>query len=121
MRFLVDADLGQAVLQLLLDRGHDAARAATLLPPGTPDPDVARLALRDSRHLVTGDRNFVWQMVRAKLPFERAILDLRPAEPAHARHFVALLARVLDERTIEDGFHYIVEPARTRVARLPCP
>lgn len=58
-RFLVDEDTDIGCVAELIDRGFDAVSVRTALGKGTPDPAVAAYANRESRILITADRDFL--------------------------------------------------------------
>lgn len=60
MKLIVDAQLPRRLARWLAARGHDALHTLDLEEGNrTPDVDIARLALRENRILVTKDSDFV--------------------------------------------------------------
>ncbi len=54
MKFLIDEDVPAGLVKFLMSVGHDAVRVA----PASPDPEIAKRAMRESRILVTLDKDF---------------------------------------------------------------
>lgn len=59
MRFLVDAQLPEALCRWLVERGHDAAYVGAMLPGETPDREVAAYAAAGGYILISKDEDFV--------------------------------------------------------------
>jgi hypothetical protein len=60
MKFIVDAQLPRRLARELVAAGHDVAHALELpLGNRTPDGDIAALAVREGRVVVTKDSDFV--------------------------------------------------------------
>jgi predicted nuclease of predicted toxin-antitoxin system len=58
MRFLVDAQLPPALVQLLREHGHDAVHVTEIGPADTSDSDLWRYALEHDSAIVTKDEDF---------------------------------------------------------------
>lgn len=69
MKLLIDAQLPRRLAQDLRAAGHDAVHVFDL-PAGnrTPDPELAALAHRESRIMVTKDADFVAAFWLRRLP-----------------------------------------------------
>ena len=67
MKFLVDAQLPPGVCAGLAARGHDGVHVFDLLPGQTPDNEIADLAIRLGRILITKDDAFVERHARPGL------------------------------------------------------
>lgn len=59
MRFLIDAQLPQALAQWFEERGHEAAHVRDVLGGQAPDHDIADHARHNDLVLVTKDDDFV--------------------------------------------------------------
>jgi predicted nuclease of predicted toxin-antitoxin system len=57
MRFLLDQSAEARIGTALNDQGHDATRVGRDRPPGLPDEEVLAIAVRESRVLITNDRD----------------------------------------------------------------
>ena len=91
MKFLVDEDVPVRLLRMLRAAGHDAQRVT----PATSDRDIAALARRERRVLVTLDKDFA--TLFAASPTDLTIVHIRvhpPAAPAICDAFQTLLERV---------------------------
>ena len=120
MRILLNANLGREVQRWLRVRGHDVERVQAVLGPGIPDPEVARFAAIQRRHLITLDMNLYQELVRAEQRFPLALVSLRRAGLADASStYVRLLERLLAEHPDWiDGHYYIVTPGGVRIRNL---
>lgn len=64
MRLLADENIPDELVDLLRDKGYDI----TAVPPGSVDPDIALLAKRQRRILLTQDKDFaniIWYPPRS--------------------------------------------------------
>lgn len=57
MKFLADENIEQPIVTALRKQGHNVLYAIDL-PPGTADDDILTLAHRESRILITNDKDF---------------------------------------------------------------
>ena len=92
MRFLVDECTGPAVAQWLRERGHDVF-SVFQSTPGIGDFDVLRLAVAESRILVTNDKDFGEAIFRDRQP-HRGVVLLRLEDETSASK-IAVLERLL--------------------------
>jgi predicted nuclease of predicted toxin-antitoxin system len=58
MRLLVDANMPRQIAERLATLGHDAIDSRQVLPASAPDSDVASLARRECRIILTRDIGF---------------------------------------------------------------
>jgi predicted nuclease of predicted toxin-antitoxin system len=58
MRFLVDAQLPPALVQLLREHGHEAVHVTEIGPADTSDSDLWRYALEHDAAIITKDEDF---------------------------------------------------------------
>ena len=69
MKFLVDAQLPRRIARELAASGHEASHTLDLpLGNRTPDADIAALAAREGRVVVTKDSDFVTTFLLHGLP-----------------------------------------------------
>lgn len=118
MRILPNANLGPVVQEFLIGAGHDTLRVAELVDTSTPDPEIALLALRESRHLVTNDRGFVEQMREAGVEFTQALVVIPVIRPSNQAYVTALDHLLRREPTWHPGMLYIVRPPDIRIREL---
>jgi hypothetical protein len=116
MRFLADENFPRAAVAALEAAGHDIAWVR-LRAPGAADADGLAAAVRESRILLTFDKDFGELAARSALPAGCGVVLFRVptprAEPAGER----LAARI----TARDGWngHFsVIEPGRVRMRRL---
>ncbi len=58
MRFLVDADVPKAIVDVLRSEGHDVVYAATELPQKTQDATMLAQAVAERRLLIVADKDY---------------------------------------------------------------
>lgn len=58
MKFLLDESADARLRHFLQEQGHDVTRIAADFPAGLSDDEVLRIAYREGRILVVGDRGF---------------------------------------------------------------
>lgn len=58
LAFLSDHNVPVSVGHFLVEKGHDVARVADLMPANSPDPVVATAAIKAGRILISWDRDF---------------------------------------------------------------
>jgi predicted nuclease of predicted toxin-antitoxin system len=116
MRYLADENFpGDAVAQLK-SAGHDVIwiREAA---PGISDAEIVAWAERESRIILTFDKDFGELAWRAGLPSTSGIVLFRLPMAAAADIGADLAAR-LDERNDWAGHFTVIEPGRVRMRRL---
>lgn len=83
MKLLHDVHIGRLITNWLIGEGHDVTRASDL-PPRTPDEEILRMAWRQSRIVMTSDKDFGELVFRIGIPSGGVIL-LRIEFPASRR------------------------------------
>ena len=118
MRFLADENFPLASVWRLRDAGHDALAASEIMP-GAKDENVLAFATRDSRILVTFDRDYGELIYRRGKPAPVGVVYLRfvPAGPDQPAEIVLGLNQVEGLRL--DGRYTVVDPPRIRQRPLP--
>jgi predicted nuclease of predicted toxin-antitoxin system len=118
MRFLTNENFPLASVRALRAAGHDVV---SILEgwSGAADPAVLERAVRESRVLVTFDRDYGELVYRRNLPAPSGILYLRfaPQDPDEAAKILLELGRLPDLRL--EGFYTVVERERIRQRPLP--
>jgi len=105
MRFLLDAMLPRRLARRLVASGHDAVHTLDL-PSGnrTPDRDIAALADRDARAVMTKDADFVSSHVIAGRPSRLVLISTgNIGNDALERRLFEHLA-VIEQALMEGGF-----------------
>lgn len=117
MRFLADENIPVAVIDALTARGHDVQRSARLAR-GAADKDIVMAANRESRVLLTFDKDFGEIAVRLGLVARSGIILLRfvPRDPLDA---ATVVVSAVAARQDWAGHFAVVERARIRMRRLP--
>src|SRR5688572_11659105 len=102
MKFLIDANSPRALCALLSAMGHDAIHALDLQMGAAPDTEIAALAKRESRCLIT--RDFDFSDIRSYPPGQYSglvVLDL--PDTATAATICAMMKPVFEDHSIING------------------
>ena len=116
MRLLVDECVDRAVVQGLIEAGHDLVR----LPParlGTADLDVAAYAIEIGRIVLTQDYDFGEIAVRHGLAVPGVLLLACQSLPMNER-VPRVVASAGEAAELYEGHLTIIEPGRTRRRKL---
>lgn len=115
MRFLADESCDFTVVRALRVAGHDV-KAVVDVKPRADDETVIRLALSDSRVLLTEDKDF-GQLVFASAVKSPGVVFLR--FPGHARQTMARTVVELVAAGEEkiNGRFVVVQPGRIRISQ----
>jgi predicted nuclease of predicted toxin-antitoxin system len=117
MRFLADENFPGAAVDALARAGHDVAWIAKIAP-GMPDSEVLRSAARESRVILTFDKDFGDLARGASLPAACGVVLFRLPMPPSAE-VGARLANLIDNRSDWFGHFSVIEPDRVRMRLLP--
>jgi predicted nuclease of predicted toxin-antitoxin system len=115
MRFLVDESAGKRLSDLLVQSGQDSVFVGDVMA-GATDEDVLARAEKESRILITDDKDFGELVFRLNRPVSGVIL-LRGVEASPSRRF-ELLSKLLRKRNLEGSF-VSIRKDRIRVRKLP--
>ena len=111
MKFLIDEDIPVKLLKELIAQGHDAVRVA----PGSADLEIAQLAKRENRILITLDKDFSNTAIFP--PAEFNIVQIRihpPFAPVIISAFQKLLQSIPPEKF--KGLLILLEAGNIRVS-----
>ncbi len=115
MKFIVDAHLPLGVCDLLKRAGHDAIHTRNLpLANKTPDRDIAAIAEKESRVVISKDNDFYYSHVLHRRPRQLVIVR---AGNLRLRDVVALFAKHLPEIESALKTDSLIELHRTHVLR----
>jgi predicted nuclease of predicted toxin-antitoxin system len=117
MRWLCNENNPRALVEALIAAGHDAQWVRTT-SPGATDEAVLACAARESRTLLTCDKDFGELAARSPSPPSSGIVLLRVALYPVDRTAPAI-AMMLSARTDWADHFSVSEPARIRMRRLP--
>lgn len=117
MRFLADESCDFALVRALQGAGHDVASIARITP-GADDALVIELALRDTRILLTEDKDFGQLVFAAGAASVGVILIRFPAgrRTSMVEAVTTLVATHADQ--VSSRF-VVVEPGRIRISGQP--
>jgi predicted nuclease of predicted toxin-antitoxin system len=117
MRFLANENFPGDAVQELKKAGHDVIWVRTVAP-GSKDEDILAWAGRESRVLLTFDKDFGELAWRTGLPVTSGIILFRLPMPPAANVGTSLAGRV-GERDDWIGHFAVIEPGRVRMRPLP--
>jgi hypothetical protein len=116
MRFLANENFPAAAVSVLKSAGHDIVWVRTVAP-GTSDPEILAWAARESRILLTFDKDF-GELARASaLPADCGVVLFRIPMPKPS-DVGARLADLITARDDWAGHFSVVEPGRVRMRVL---
>ena len=114
MLFLADGSCDFVIVRALRAAGYDV-KAVSDIAPGVPDEEVINLAVRESRALLTEDKDF-GQLVYASAAESPGVMLIR--FPANTRKNIATIVVEFIERNTEKikGHFIVVQPGRIRIS-----
>lgn len=116
MRFLANENFPGDAVTALESAGHDIVWVRTAAP-GSKDENLLAWAVRESRVVLTFDKDFGELAWRVGLPASSGIVLFRlPMPPAAG--VGAILAARIGERTDWAGHFTVIEPGRIRMRPL---
>jgi|SRR5579859_5812788 len=117
MRFLADESCDFGIVRALRAAGHDVLAVAEVTPRAL-DPAVIDLAVRESRVLLTEDKDF-GQLVFASGSASSGVILLRYPPLARAR-IVQAVVKLVEEKGEKLGVSFVVvQPGRIRIGPGP--
>ncbi len=117
MRFLADENFPGDAVTALRHAGHDVRWVRTEAP-GSADSSVLNWAQRESRVLLTFDKDFGEMAFRWGLPASSGIVLFRMRKQSSS-YVARLCTTLLDSRTDWAGNFTVVEYDRLRVTPIP--
>jgi Domain of unknown function (DUF5615) len=115
VRFLADESCDFVVVRALRVAGHDVAAIAEISPRAT-DEVVLELAIRESRILLTEDKDF-GQLLHANKAAAGGVFLLRFPARARADLPGAVLKLVAERGEGLSGHFVVLQPGRVRISR----
>jgi predicted nuclease of predicted toxin-antitoxin system len=116
LRFLADENFPRAAVAALEAAGHDIAWVR-FVAPGAADADVLAVAARESRILLTFDKDFGELAARSALPPGCGVVLFRVPAPSSESAGQRLAARIA-ARDDWNAHFSVIEPGRVRMRRL---
>ena len=119
MKLLADVNVSPAVVQCLVDLGHEAVRATEFLDARTDDVTILALAREQGAMLLSRDQDFS-ALVALSGATRPSLINIRASvvEPgAVARRIDGALRQLAEE--LADGAIVTLDDAGARVHRLP--
>jgi hypothetical protein len=116
MRFLANENFPGAAVAMLEAAGHDVAWVR-ITAPGSSDPEVLAWAARESRILLTFDKDFGELARSSTLPAGCGVILFRIPMPTPGAAGTRL-ATLINARADWAGHFSVVEPGRVRMRAL---
>ncbi len=114
MKFLVDAQLPNALAQALCLAGHDAVHTSSL-PKGnaTSDQELIRKSMAEKRVVITKDADFAGSFIRKRQPFKLLVvstgnLSNRCLQQIFRDHLDEIVSLLTHHHYLEIGQKYIL-------------
>ena len=117
MRFLANENFPGSEVTALVNSGHDVMWVRTAAP-GQPDNEVLAWAVRESRILLTFDKDFGELARNAALPSACGVILFRMPMPS-ALDVGARLTTIIIARGDWNGHFSVVQPGQVRMRKLP--
>lgn len=117
MRLLADENFPGDAIVALREDGHDVIWIRTEAP-GSSDHDVLARAQRETRILITFDKDFGELAFRSRLPASGGIILFRISTPS-SNHIARAAVAALRSRKDWAGNFSVIEDRRIRMTRLP--
>jgi predicted nuclease of predicted toxin-antitoxin system len=114
MKFLLDENVEFRFVQALTDDGHDVTTIARDYPASITDREVLDIAVRESRVLVTNDRDFGELVVRQQLLHAGLIYFRYPLATA-TNEKISRLREIIAEHSDLLKQFVVITPAGFRV------
>jgi len=116
VRFKLDENLSRSVAELFRGAGHDVTTVREQQLHGAPDEEVFDASVRESRALVTLDRD-LGQILRFPPAASSGIVVIDPGPSASHRALLERARELLEivETCSPDRSLWIVEPGRLRI------
>ncbi len=119
MNFLVDMPVSPQLSAWLKQEGHDAVHASEIGLHKAKDKDIAEIARKQSRIIITADLDFPQLLARSHAA-DPGIILFRGGNYSE-QEMLSLLQRVLERQTEEKLEHAITVVDKTRIRRCPLP
>jgi len=117
VRILANENFPGEAVEALREQGHDVAWIRTDAP-GSSDAQILEHAQRESRIIVTFDKDFGELAFRAGLPAQSGVILFRISAPSAAR-VARVAAAAMASRTDWAGHFAVVGDDRIRMTPLP--
>jgi len=117
MRILANENFPGEAVEILRAQGHDVAWVRTDAP-GSSDVQILEHAQRESRIIVTFDKDFGELAFRTGLPAQNGVILFRISTPS-ATHVARVAATAVASRADWAGHFAVIEDDRIRMTPLP--
>jgi predicted nuclease of predicted toxin-antitoxin system len=116
MRLLADENVPLKAVQLLREKGHDVLSISESMPQ-TADEDILEIATRESRIVLTFDKDFGDLTFCSDLPVSCGIVLFR-IPLLSVDYLATAIVEAVESRTDWAGHFAVVEPGRIRMRML---
>ena len=117
MNFLIDANIPRSTKAVIESLGHNVVDVRDILPPASPDSDVASLALAENRVIITRDQDFANILLYPPEKYPGIIvLKVRAFKPPNINRLIEVFLTTNPPEIISHSL-IILEPTRFRIKR----
>jgi predicted nuclease of predicted toxin-antitoxin system len=117
LNFLIDANIPRSTNAAIEALGHDVADVRDILPSASPDSDVALLALKEKRIIITRDLDFANILLYPPRKYPGIIvLKVHAFKPSDINDLLTLFLTSISPETIKHCL-VILEPDRFRIKK----
>jgi predicted nuclease of predicted toxin-antitoxin system len=117
LNFLIDANIPRSTKAVIETLGYDVADVRDILPPASPDSDVALLALKENRIIITRDLDFANIILYPPRKYPGIIvIKVHALKPSDINDLLTLFLRSISPETIRHCL-VILEPNRFRIKK----
>lgn len=114
---MIDASLPRSTKTVIEALGHNAVDVRDILPPASPDADIALMALDENRVIITRDFDFANILLYPPEKYPGIIvLKVRALKPVEINNIIELFLTTTSPETISHSL-IILEPNRYRVKK----
>ena|SRR2546430_2576494 len=116
MRFLLDENAEARIASYLNSHGHDALRVGQDFPLSIEDAEVLEIAVRESRILITNDRDF-GELIYRQQHQHAGVIYLRFPNDANTEEKIRTIEKLLLTHQHQLDKYLTVTPRGVRVRR----
>jgi len=117
LNFLIDANIPRSTKAIIEALGHNVVDVRDILPPASPDSDIASLALTENRVIITRDQDFGNILLYPPEKYPGIIvLRVHALKPSEINKLIKLFLTTNPAEIITHSL-IILEPNRFRIRR----
>lgn len=117
MKFIADVNIGQKVIRLLHQAGHDVVDIKRINPTST-DTEIIKLAKLENRIILTHDSDFLGLVKYPKYRVSMIIIQLRIQNVSHHAVKLQKLLKAKSEEVLKNSLTILTEESADSYAYL---